>query len=327
MRHLPVAPMFCSHVCCLAAFALFAAAGRAEAQTTFTLSPVQDNTLYSENASASNGAGEHLFVGRTASGGTRRALLAFDLSPLPAGATVVSVSLTVNVTRTVAGPQPLSLHRAAAAWGEGASDAGGQEGGGAPGAAGDATWSHARLPDVAWSQAGGDFAAAPSASVSLAGEGPYTVSSDGMVADVQGWLGAPAQNFGWILRGNEGASRTAKRLGSRENGANAPVLRVTVTTPTPMAPGEGVAQFSLALPAPHPVRAAAVVLYTLPSGAPATLDVFNLLGQRVGTLADGWHQAGTHRARFAGAHLPPGVYVLRLQQAGRSVSRVLARVE
>jgi hypothetical protein len=38
-----------------------------------------------------------------------------------------------------------------------------------------------------------------------------------MVADVQGWLKGPSSNFGWIILGDEGSSRTAKRFGSRES--------------------------------------------------------------------------------------------------------------
>jgi hypothetical protein len=49
-----------------------------------------------------------------------------------------------------------------------------------------------------------------------------------MVMDVQEWLNAPATNFGWIIRGNETLSQTAKRFDSRQNptAANRPLLIV-----------------------------------------------------------------------------------------------------
>ncbi len=87
----------------------------AAAQTTFTLTPSKDNTIYSENASQSNGAREYLFAGQTSNGAPRRALLAFDIvGALPAGATVESVTLTLTMSKTVAGDTPVSLHRVSA---------------------------------------------------------------------------------------------------------------------------------------------------------------------------------------------------------------------
>jgi hypothetical protein len=39
-----------------------------------------------------------------------------------------------------------------------------------------------------------------------------------MVADVQSWIQQSANNFGWILIGDESAPRTAKRFDSRTHG-------------------------------------------------------------------------------------------------------------
>src|SRR6185436_16455726 len=93
---------------------------------TVVLGPSKDNTLYRFNdGSRSNGAGPHLFAGMTASNEPRRALLAFNLaSQIPAGSVVTRVVLTVRVSKTIAGPRSMSLHRVAADWGEGVSDAG-----------------------------------------------------------------------------------------------------------------------------------------------------------------------------------------------------------
>jgi spore coat protein A len=54
-----------------------------------------------------------------------------------------------------------------------------------------------------------------------------------MVADVQGWLDAPATNFGWIVIGNEVDSRVVKRFDSRENATSSrrPALEITFTPP------------------------------------------------------------------------------------------------
>jgi hypothetical protein len=118
------------------------------------------------------------------------------------------------------------LHRVTSNWGQGMSNADGQEGGGAPSTTNDATWIHTFYPGSFWTTAGGDFSATVSASASVGGNGAYTWGSTAqMVADVQGWLNNPATNYGWLLKGPEGV-RSAKRFNSREhtNAATRPAL-------------------------------------------------------------------------------------------------------
>lgn len=209
------------------------------AQGTATVSPIKDNTLYEDlSGGLSNGAGAHLFAGRTATGTVRRAVLSFDIAgSIPAGSTITSVALTLNMSKTIAGPVPITLHALLADWGEGASNAPGSEGAGAPSQAGDATWIHTSFPSAMWSSAGGDFAAAASATQSVAGLGSYTWSSTsnpGMITDVQGWLANPTTNFGWLVKSPETSLSTAKRFDSRENAAAAsqPQLVISFMAPT-----------------------------------------------------------------------------------------------
>jgi glucose/arabinose dehydrogenase len=202
----------------------------------------KDNTLF-ENAAGtvSNGAGQYLFTGRTEQGFDylRRTLIAFDVAgSIPPGSLIQSVELTLNMSKArTAVPRTTDLRRVTADWGEGTSDAIGEEGGGTLATADDATWIHTFYDTDFWSSGGGDFASTVSASVDVAGLGPYTWgSTTEMVADVQSWLDAPAANFGWILIGNEAASGSAKRLDSRENGdpVNEPSLTVGFEPPIPI---------------------------------------------------------------------------------------------
>lgn len=204
----------------------------------------RDNTLYEDKLGAtSNGAGWHFFAGVTISGLVRRGLIHFDVSSIPPGSTIDSVVLTLNMSRTIAGPSPVSLHRATADWGEGASDAPGPEGSGAAAESGDATWLHTFFDTAFWSTPGGDFAAAPSATTSVDGEGSYSWGTTaGMEADVAAWVAAAGQNFGWVVIGEElpggqqGAS--AKRFDSREVGDEGglllPQLEINYTLPVPV---------------------------------------------------------------------------------------------
>lgn len=208
-------------------------------QTQVTINPIKDNTLYESGTGAlSNGAGSYFFVGRTnqtAGESIRRGLLAFDIAGnVPPGATITSVTLTLNMSKTTAGAHTVSLHRVLADWGEGTSNAGGEEGSGASSTTGDATWIHRFFDTTNWVNAGGDFSSTPSASQSVGGVGSYTWgSTSGMVADVQQWLNSPSMNFGWLLLGNESTARTAKRFDTKEHptSANRPRLTITYTVP------------------------------------------------------------------------------------------------
>ena len=203
--------------------------GQACAETVELIAS-KDTTLFSE-AELSNGQGLHLFSGATAprnSNELRRALLAFDLASIPADAEIVSASLTLNMNRTIAGDQEMTLHRVTSEWGENESDANGQEGRGTAAEVGDATWTSRIFPDVAWDNEGGDFIAEASSTATVGGRGKYTWP--GLEVDVQSWLATPESNFGWILNGVE-TSRTAKRFDSREasNETNRPTLAIEFT--------------------------------------------------------------------------------------------------
>jgi hypothetical protein len=201
-----------------------------------SLHPVRDNTLCEEPTGAlSNGSGQHLFAGQTGSGSTRRGLLRFDVAgSIPPGSVVTSVQLRLNMSRTISGLQAVALRRALRDWGEGASNAAGDEGACAASAAGDATWVHTFFNTALWAAEGGDFAAAASASLTVGGVGSYEWgSTPEMVNDVQAWLDSPGDNFGWGLLGNEAGPGTAKRFDSRQHPVSSvrPVLTVTYSTP------------------------------------------------------------------------------------------------
>lgn len=186
-----------------------------------TLEADKDNTLYeSPTGALSNGAGERLFAGVTDTGMLRRALIHFDLSSIPPGVVVTNVTLDMQVSKVPFLPPStdLDLHRVSADWGEGASDAPGEEGTGDPTQPGDASWVHTFFPTDLWTNLGGDFVANVSATTKWSGGvGPISWSSAGLLADVLGWLDDPGGNFGWVIKAaDEGEPRNAKRFNSRE---------------------------------------------------------------------------------------------------------------
>ncbi|HOC44809.1 MAG TPA: DNRLRE domain-containing protein [Thermoanaerobaculales bacterium] len=197
-----------------------AMAGLAPAQT-IELAPIMDATLYEDAGGVlANGSGSYLFVGRTAQPLTRRALIAFDIAgAIPAGSTIITAELKIEVSK-VSDPsdQTVFVHRVTESWGEGASDAPGQEGSGAPASPGDATWIHRSYPADPWTTAGGSFVPAASAQRAIGSIGSYSFNSTPqLVSDVQAWLDDPSGNFGWILLMTSTTNGTAKRFDSREN--------------------------------------------------------------------------------------------------------------
>lgn len=222
------------------AIVLFDSAARADQAT---LQASKDNTLYEYfEGLFSNGAGEYIFAGRNnqSSDTIRRALIAFDVAALPAGSTINSATLTLNMSMTSAGPMNVSIHRLTSDWGEGASNASGNEGGGANSQAGDATWEHTFYNTQFWTNEGGDYVAGASATTSVAFNGPYSWTGANVTADVQYWLDNPGSQFGWIVIGDESAMHTAKRFDSRTNPtiANRPKLVIDYTPPAPSCPAD-----------------------------------------------------------------------------------------
>ena len=207
------------------------------------ITSTKDNTLYEYDPAEgdhSNGAGFHFFAGENGMGELRRGVIAFDVAgTIPAGSTIIAVTLTMNMSMTPAGPETVELHKLLADWGEGTSHAPMGEGDGAPATPNDATWRHRFFDTIFWVTEGGDFSAVASAVQSVGGVGQYMWSSAQMVADVQEWLDSPASNFGWLVLGDETAIATAKRFDTRES-ASPPMLSIQYTpgprvTPTPRA--------------------------------------------------------------------------------------------
>jgi hypothetical protein len=214
------------------------------AQTTLTFTPSKDNTIYEISNASSNGAGLSIFAGNdnflgNAIGRKRRGLMYFDLSSIPANATITNVSLQLFVNRTFDPTLPQTvrthkLHKVSADWGEGTSYG---SGGGAPATTNDATWSDRFYGVSAWISLGGDFSATVSSSIEIGNIGSYSFpSTTQLIADVQAWVGSASTNYGWVIIGDESTKFTARGFDSRESAtpANRPTLSVTFTPSLPI---------------------------------------------------------------------------------------------
>jgi hypothetical protein len=203
---------------------------------TIQLAANRDTTIYDPlQGDVANGSGQYLVTGGGAdSEGTHRSLLSFDVNAaaIPDGATILDAVLTLNVAWSSSGTSSVSIHKLLSLWGEGESDASGDESLGASAEQFDATWLFRMFDTSAWATPGGDFQAAASASASVSGTGPVEWSGAGLLDDVQQWLDDPNSNFGWILD-TDASSDGIKAFHSRTSGnaALVPILEITYEEP------------------------------------------------------------------------------------------------
>ncbi len=77
-------------------------------------------------------------------------------------------------------------------------------------------------------------------------------------------------------------------------------------------PGE----FSLKQNFPNPFNPSTSIKFALPVDSKVTLQVYNMIGQVVATLADGNYSAGTHNVNFNAANLTSGMYIYNMKAFG-----------
>lgn len=309
---------------------LVAAEGRAD---SVTLVSVRDNTLYEDSLGArSNGAGDNFFAGKTATAFVRRGLLAFDIAAsIAEGATIGAVTLTLHLSKRnpfLGGPEIVELHRCLADWGEGTSNAVGEEGSGDFAAPGDATWIHTFFDTDFWPSAGGDFSPVVSASQIVDSVAFYVWSGLGLVADVQSMLEDPANDFGWVVIGNEDTTSTTKRFDTREDTIPSfrPTLEVEFTVPTGIGKGEVPIVIELHPGVPNPFNPATTMRYALGRPGIVTLSIHDGRGRLIRVLTREWKTEGTYSVTWNGRDdrgraMSSGVYFVRLESSGQIRSR------
>jgi hypothetical protein len=241
------------------------------------LTPSNDAMIFGTSAGAdtgnASGMGPALFAGADGSSNIKRSMLEFNFSSIPSNATITSATLTLYLgqvagssggTGTVSNAfdRQFGLYDLLQPWTEGASGSPtsnniGGSGQGYPRVNGDVTWDYANYnstPALAtvWGSTaspihGGNYSSTEKALLdvpvgySLANNAPFSWSSAGMAADVQGWVNGTLQNDGWMLKSDNLEGTRTSFLGFwTKDGAVAvgntgltPTLSVTFTVPEP----------------------------------------------------------------------------------------------
>lgn len=221
-----------------------------------TLGAAHDTSVFENSVNNSAGGGPGIFAGTNSANSKRRGLIFFDLTSIPAGATIINVQFTLTLGLVAGAPPPtatIGLFSLTRTWGEGTAGSGasgiGGSGQGSPANAGDATWNAAFFPGTAWTVAGGDHISTASASLTLSTSPLDTsrtwLSTPQLVADVQGWVNNASTNFGWeLINANESSANSISGFYSREwststfggaisHAGDVPELQMTYVVPEP----------------------------------------------------------------------------------------------
>lgn len=79
--------------------------------------------------------------------------------------------------------------------------------------------------------------------------------------------------------------------------------------------------FSLSQNYPNPFNPVTHIRFDLANTGPVTLDVFNLMGQKIAELVNSPLSAGSYNVSFDASSLPTGLYVYRLAADGQTVQK------
>ncbi len=175
--------------------------------TTTVLNSVQDTYIKLMETGNNFGASSSLIVDRESTD-LQRALLQFDVSSIPVGATIYGATLNLEAT-TVGGLLTVDVYQVLEGWAEGA----------AVGTADEANWT-LRDAGLSWSTAGGAFdpSAVSSLTTDTAGQHSWDITTL-----VQAWVDGTDANYGLMVASPDGGGDRSITYDSRE-GMIAPEL-------------------------------------------------------------------------------------------------------
>jgi len=74
-------------------------------------------------------------------------------------------------------------------------------------------------------------------------------------------------------------------------------------------------QFELAQNYPNPFNPSTTIRFSLPKETQLKINIYNMLGELVETLAEGNYETGYHKVTFNASTLPSGVYIYRIESS------------
>lgn len=80
-----------------------------------------------------------------------------------------------------------------------------------------------------------------------------------------------------------------------------------------------ISNFELQQNYPNPFNPGTTISYVLPENGNVRLSIYNMLGQEIAVLHDGYHNAGSYSKYFDAAGLSSGIYIYKLETASISL--------
>ena len=129
-------------------------------------------------------------------------------------------------------------------------------------------------------------------------------------------MGFPVGDLGWFP--TQYASWQAQETAELADIQS--VLNTGKTTGVATAPQELPQTFQLQQNYPNPFNPSTVISYSIAKAGNVTLKVYNMLGQEVATLVNGYQTANTYHVNFNASGLASGVYIYELRSGSNVAS-------
>lgn len=78
---------------------------------------------------------------------------------------------------------------------------------------------------------------------------------------------------------------------------------------------------------PNPFNPSTKIRFSIPKASTVKLSVYNVVGEEVALLAEGFFDTGYHEVEFNSANLPSGVYLYKLQYEGSTLMKKMLLLE
>jgi hypothetical protein len=103
-----------------------------------------------------------------------------------------------------------------------------------------------------------------------------------------------------------GGSRFQYRLKQIDNGGSFEYSDVVEVEIVPE-------QYELSQNYPNPFNPSTTIQFSLPKQTQLKINLFNMLGEQVATIAEGMYESGYHKVTFNASGLPSGTYIYRFE--------------
>ena len=78
---------------------------------------------------------------------------------------------------------------------------------------------------------------------------------------------------------------------------------------------------------PNPFNSSTIISLDLPNAGHVNIDIFNMLGQKIETLYDGFMNAGRNEVVWNGSAVSSGLYLYRVTSGERTATRKMLMIK